>query len=304
MKMRRNKFHLIGLLMFVAVCSVSMLYGQQAVTRIEGKIVDEVTGNPIGCKILVYTPSGKKNTLSSNASDGTYLVVVNEAGECRFLFAGYNVYRYETKIVVPPSTKFQEIKKDIKLKEVIEGTPIASVVGFEKNSAQLNNEGSAALASLVSTMNENQELNININVGADADQLTAMKAAIQEEYEKDMKAWEKAVKKVKKGKEPPEEPVRPEDPVDPNIELVKQRKEAIKQMLMSVKNSDLRVTVGRLPDPPVALVQTEDAPAATKSSKQKKGKKSKAHSVEHNKHAAAVVPTLVVTIGKVKRLYD
>ncbi|NQW30783.1 MAG: hypothetical protein HQ472_09765 [Ignavibacteria bacterium] len=290
------------LCVFIMALTSTMLFSQQAVTRIEGKILDETTGKPIGCKILVYTPSGKKNTLSSNATDGTYLVVLNEAGECKFLFAGYNVYRYETKVVVPASTKFQEIKRDFKLREVIEGAAIASISGFEKNSVVFSSQANSTFSDLASVMTENQELNINVQVGADEDQVSAMKARILKDYESQMKAWAKAVKKVKKGKEPPAEPIKPEDPADPNIELIKLRKAAVKEMLMKVKNSDLRVSISTLPPPPATVVtKVEEALPTTKS---KKGKKSTPAASSNAHSPTPQVPSLVIAVGKVKRLYD
>lgn len=121
------------------------------------------------------------------------------------------------------------------------------------------------------------------------------------DYKKQRDAWAKAVKKVKKGQPAPAEPIAPGDPVDPNIQLMKDRSAAITELLKGVKLSDVRVAfvTKALSSQAAAPVVIEAAPAKSG----KKGKKVAAAPVKP-KPTAATEPNLVVTVGKVRGLYD
>ncbi len=305
---------MLRLLVYTVICTIVTAVSHPAVTaqkaattRIEGRVIDSVSNKPIGCAITVIGPT-KKTSIKSDSKDGSYLVVVNEAGPHSFVMAGYNVYRKEIVVNVPFSEKFQEIKRDFSLRALEEGTVVAEARGFELNAATLNAAGRKALDELMATMNSNQQMNVEITVLPDEDQLAVLIHQTQEQYkkdslkwDKDFKAWEKKYKKKTQKPDPPIAPVPPASPTDPNIQLVSQRKEAVKQYMKDVKNGDLRLAVvtGTLPGnavyvpPPVAPPQTG-----------KKGKKTTTSVPTAPKPAHTSHPTLVARIGKVKRLYD
>lgn len=298
---------LAALLMIASAISA---VAQQAVTRVEGFIRDEVTSTPIGVKVYVYQPDGKRLTINSNSSDGSYLVVLNQAGSHKFALAGHNVYKKEYTVDVPSSTKFQEIKRDFTVRELREGADLAAVVGFATNQAVLTGQGKQALDKLKEDLNINQQMNIVITVTADEDRVAAYTAEVRAKYHKDsldwvkaMKAYEKKYKKAKTKPEPPAAPVPPPTTIeDPNQRLLAERIQAVKAELRDVKNGDLRVVVK---DGPLPAVAATPAPPPVAEASNKKSKKAKAAPTPA-KPAQAVGPkhnTLTIKIGPVKRLF-
>lgn len=294
---------------FVALVGVVIAVAQpQGTTRIEGKVTDEVTGKPVGCKIDVAI-DGKKQSLSSNASDGTYLVLLNTAGEATFTFRGHTVERREEKMNIPKSTKFQDIKHDFKVRSVIEGTPVFSLKGFDRNAATLTQPAVKELEALKERLRVNAEMRVVIKVTADEDQMAAVKAKNEADHGKAVAEWKKTVAKLKKkkGAELPPEPVKPADPSDPNGQLVKDRVAAVKSALADVKNGDMRITYVEQQLPASAAPTTPPPVVATEPKGKKSKTKVKAAEKTTGSTAAAsssAHPTLVCEIGKVKKLFD
>ena len=283
---------------------------QQAVTRVEGFIRDEVASTPVGVKVYVYQPDGKRLTINSNAADGSYLVVLNQAGTHKFALAGHNVYKKEYTVEVPASAKFQEIKRDFTVRELREGAELASVIGFAHNQAVITGQGKQALDKLKEDLNVNQQMNVVITVVADEDRQAAYAAEMRAKYHKDSTDWAKAMKayekKYKKAKTKPEPPVAPVPPPttieDPNQRLLAERIQAIKAEMRDVKNGDLRVVVN---DGPLPATPAAPAPVTVAETGSKKSKKTKAAPAAA-KPAQPVGPkhnTLIVKIGPVKRLF-
>lgn len=297
------------IVMAVAVCAMasSIAWAQQANLNLEGFVRDEVTGQPVGCKIFIFTPSGKRISISSNSKDGSYLQTLSEAGEHKLALSGYNIYRKEVKVEIPVAQKYRIIKNDITVRTLVEGASLGVVQhGFEKNVPALSEPGRKQISDVADVLRANQEMNVVISIAPDEDQLAAVKAKSDADYKKQRDAWSKAVKKVKKGQTPPEEPIRPADPADPNIQLVQDRIASVKQMLKDVKSGDVRILYVYVPLP-IPTTPAAAAPAATKEKKPKKPKKGAAKATtpaEIPVTSAAHIPTLTVKVGKVKKLYD
>lgn len=300
----------------VMLSTGATVLAQQAVTRVEGFIRDEVTSTPVGVKLYVYPPDGKRLTINSNSADGSYLVVLNSAGSHKFVMAGHNVYKKEFVIDVPTSTKFQEIKRDFTVRELREGTELGSAVGFNMNGAVLTGQGKQVLDKLKEDLNTNQQMNVVITVVPDQDQLSGLAEGQRSQYVKDSTAWAKSMKayekKYKKAKTKPEPPVAPvpptSNPVDPNIQLLKQRVDAVKAELKDVKNGDLRVVVASGPLPAGAGAAAVSAPAIVTEDTSKKSKKSKKAkpapaAAKAQQPVGPKHPTLIAKIGPVKRLF-
>ncbi|MCU0331456.1 MAG: hypothetical protein MUC47_10865 [Candidatus Kapabacteria bacterium] len=292
------------------VLAVSTLFAQQATVRVEGTIKDEVTGKPVGCKLDVFNAQNKKIvSLESNSSDGTYLIVVNEAGTMRVVLRGHSVYRKETTLVIPATTKFTDIKQNFTVRALIEGTPVASGIFFEKNAATLNAKGRAEVDAIKKSIIENGEMRIVFTIAPDEDQLVGAKAAVQAQYDKELDAWKKAVKKLKKNQVAPPEPVRPADPTDPNPDLVRQRIASLKSYLSDVKNVDARVEFREAPLVVTHTLTTKTVEAVA-DVPTKKGKKAKSQAPAKSSTPAVAPataqthPNLTAVIGKVKRLFD
>jgi hypothetical protein len=298
--------------------AVTLLTAQQAVTRVEGVITDEATGAPVGCKVYVTTPSKKSpQPTNSNSKDGTYLILFNEAGEHQISIRGHNVLRRDYTLTIPPTTKFAEMKQDYKVTAIKQGEKLFSTKGFERNAAAISATGRQELEKVTKLLRENQEMQVVITVRPDEDQVTAAtnaaSAGARATYDKEMKAYDKALKDwKKKSKKDPTLP-KPTEPTlvlptveDPNIALLKQRVTAVQEALKDVKNADLRVSVvsEALPAPTVAAAPVTPAPAAT-SKQAKKTKKTAKPSTP----AAAAAPqyshdTMLGAVGKVKKLFD
>ena len=282
----------------MAICALSAIsvWSQQANLNVEGFVRDEVTGEPVGCKIFIFAPSGKRITITSNSKDGSYLQTLSESGTHKFAFSGYKIYRKEVNIEIPVAQKYRIIKQDIAVRLLVEGATLAtSQQGFEKNSAALSEEGRRQVAEMADLLRVNQEMNVVVSVAADEDLHAQMKAKSEAEYKKLYDAWVKAAKKVKKGKTPPVEPVRSVDSVDLNIQLVQDRIKNIKQIVKEVKAGDVRIRYIIAPLS-VSAVPTPAAPVAAQS--KKKGKK------VLSSVPASHFPTLTIKVGKVKKLYD
>jgi hypothetical protein len=204
-------------------------------------------------------------------------------------------------VEIPKAEKFKIIKHDINVREVVEGTQIASVMNaFDRNAATLTPAGKAAVDQINELLRSNGEMNLVVTIAPDEDQLGKVKAQVDAAYAKELDAWKKAVKKVKKGQPAPPEPVRPADPADPNTDLVAQRIAAVKELTKAVKMGDVRISyvAGMLATPASAPVAT---PAATPA----KGKgKTPAAAAKTAAPAAPAMPTLVIKLGKVKKLYE
>lgn len=289
----------------VIACAIatSASFAQQANLNVEGFIRDETNGQPVGCKILIKAPSGKKITITSNSKDGSYLQTLSESGTHKFSLSGYNIYRKDVDIEIPVAQRYRIIKQDITVRLVVEGSPVFSIDhGFEKNSAVVTEQAKRQVAELTEILRANQEMNVVIGIAPDEDQLAPVKAKTEAEYHKQHDAWVKATKKVKKGQTPPVEPVRPSDPLDPNIQLVQDRITSVKQLVKDVRSGDVRISYISVPLP-VATVSQATSPAATAS--KKKTKKPAPTAVAPSASAStAHQPTLTAKVGKVKKLYD
>ncbi len=291
---------LVGAFGVVAMAATA----QQANLNLEGVIRDSVTGKPIGCKMFIWTPSGKRISISSNSKDGTYLQTLSEPGPHKIACTGYNVYRKEVVVEIPKAEKFKIIKHDINVREVVEGTQIASVMNaFDRNAATLTPAGKAAVDQINELLRSNGEMNLVVTIAPDEDQISKVKAQVDAAYAKELDAWKKAVKKVKKGQPAPPEPVRPADPADPNTDLVAQRIAAVKELTKAVKMGDVRISyvAGMLAAP--ASAAPVATPAATPAAKGK-GKKAPSPAAKTTTPVAPAQPTLVIKLGKVKKLYE
>lgn len=278
----------------------------QSQQNIEGFIKDQA-GKPVGCKIYIFTPSGKKLQISSAEKDGSYLQTLAEAGPHRFVFQDYNIYRKEEVVEIPKSAKFKIVKRDFAVQSVIEGTTLFSSRGWMKNATMLTPEGEAKVKEMIELLSANQQMRVVVTVRPDEDQVASVRSKNDAEYNKAMAAWESAKKKVKKGATPPEPPVRAADPADPNVELVRERVAALKQIFKDVRNADERITYDTEPLPTVSAPAPEPVAEEEVATTAKKGKKA-TKAAPPKKTAASAAPaythaTLEAKIGKVKRLF-
>lgn len=286
---------------FVTICAVG-INAQQASLNLEGSVTDEVTGAPVGCKIYIFTPSGKKISIASNSKDGSYLQTLSEAGSHRLAISGYNVYRREVLVEMPTASRFRIIKQDLSVRSLVQGTPIASVQqGFEKNTAILTEETKKKLSELAEVMRINQEMNAVIHISPDEDRMASARAKTDAAFKLQRDEWKKATKKTKKGQTPPVEPVRQAETADPNTQLVQDRTASVKTMVREVKAGDVRITYVAVPLAVPAATAVTVAPQTAP----KKGKKGKATVPAASvQPTTTMLPNFTILVGKVKKLYD
>jgi len=297
-----NMLLVVSVIISGAVASLA----QQANMNLEGLIRDETTGAPVGVKIYIFTPSGKRISINSNSKDGSYLQTLAESGPHKVAITGYNVYRKEETIDIPASEKFKIIKRDITVKSLVQGAEVLQSSGmFSKNTASLTPQGLKTLEELSALMKTNQSMNIVLTLAADEDKFAAAIAAVDAAYRKEHDAWAKACKKVKKGQPLPTEPVRQANPEDPNKALVQERIDTLKARLRPVKNGDVRLRY-IYEASPVQQIQPAVAVSSEPVAKAGKQKGSAAQkSVPIAKTPKVVtLPQLVARIGVVKDLMD
>ncbi len=289
---------LVGAAGFFATSAIA----QQANLNLEGTVRDSVTGKPIGCKMFIFTPSGKRISISSSSKDGSYLQTLSEAGPHKVACTGYNVFRKEVIVDIPKAEKFRIVKHDINVREVVEGTQVLSVMNaFDRNAATLSPAGKGAVDQINELLRTNQEMNLVVSIAPDEDQMGKLRAEIEAAHTKEVEAWKKATKKLKKGQTAPPEPVRPPDPVDPNIQLLSQRIAAVKELTKGVKMGDVRISYVSASLPiPVNVAPVAPPPVEPK----KKGKTPAAAAPKTVVPTVPAQPTMVVTFGKVKKLYE
>lgn len=291
----------------------AILNAQQAVTRVEGFIKDELSGGPVGCKIYVYNEAGEKvRSLRSNSGDGSFLAVVNDAGKHKFVIAGHNVYRSEFFVDVPASTKFQDIKQEFTVTMFSEGHVLYSGVAFGPNSAVLTEKVRTDLKEVHEALDVNQQLNLILTVTVDQDQMARVMSDSVTKYLKDSIDWAKAVekheKKYRRRKEkpdPPVAPIRPMNIVDPNVQLLAERAAAVTKHFADVRNADTRITVSPVGlNPELAEERPNEEEILKELTSKKKKNKTKKKTSKDQANPAIEHPTLVVKIGEVKRLFD
>lgn len=292
----------VSIITFGAIAGVA----QQANMNLEGFIRDEATGAPVGVKIYIFTPSGKRISINSNSKDGSYLQTLAESGPHKIAIAGYNVYRKEETVDIPASEKFKIIKRDFTVKTLVQGAEVLQSSGaFAKNTASLTPQGIKAIEDLSALMKTNQSMNIVLYIAADEDRLAAAIASVDAAFKREHDAWVKACKKVKKGQPLPVEPVRAANPEDPNKAIVQERIDTLKARLRPVKNGDVRFKYIYEPFP---VQQIQPAVAVTPEPAAKAGKQ-KGSAAQKPVPAAktqkvVTLPQVVARIGVVKDLMD
>jgi len=297
-----NMLLVISVIVSGAVASLA----QQANMNLEGFIRDETTGAPVGVKIYIFTPSGKRISINSNSKDGSYLQTLAESGPHKVAIAGYNVYRKEETIDIPVSEKFKIIKRDITVKSLVQGAEVLQSSGmYSKNTASLTPQGLKTIEELSALMKTNQSMNIVLTLAADEDKCAAAIAAVDAAYRKEHDAWAKACKKVKKGQPLPTKPVRQANPEDPNKALVQERIDTLKARLRPVKNGDVRL---RYIYEAFPVQQIQPAVAVSSEPVAKAGKQ-KGYAAQKSVPIAktpkvVTLPQLVARIGVVKDLMD
>lgn len=137
-----------------------------SVTLLKGRILDEVTRDPLEA-VIILSDIDKNEELASfrsNSASGRYLVSL-PSGKNYGISASANGYLFHSEnFNIPENATYQEIEKDIYLKKIAIGSSIVlKNIFFDFNQASLRSESINELQRLIKLMNDLPSLKIEIS---------------------------------------------------------------------------------------------------------------------------------------------
>jgi archaellum component FlaF (FlaF/FlaG flagellin family) len=204
---------------FVALVlsGVTVASALQTNILLQGKIVDEKTGQPVIAKYAITGGAGK--TLKGKSlADGSFKQILQAGESYTITFNEYNVIKSTTTFAIPATDKYYEEKKDFAVRVLHTGDMLLSLDAFDSGKPSLTTSARTELEKIVTMLKENRGLDVQMTVAADVPP----------------KAAKAAPKKAKKGKkaEPEETPV-----ADSSPSLVQARIDAVRAHLEQVDAS-------------------------------------------------------------------
>lgn len=139
---------------------------ENQVIIIKGKILDEISLQPIGASIELF--DNEKNEIiaefESNSVTGKYLITLPSGKNYGLSVKAPGYLFHSENINLPPTTIFQEIEKDIKLKKMeIGSTIVLNNIFFDFNKSTLRDESYPELERLLKLMTDFPTLKIEIS---------------------------------------------------------------------------------------------------------------------------------------------
>ncbi len=139
---------------------------ENQVTILKGKILDELTLNPLGA-VIEITDNEKNEivaTFESNSATGKYLVSLPSGKNYGIAVKSEGYLFHSENLNIPPTTIYQEITKDIKLNKLAIGSTIVlNNIFFDFNKAVLRPESIPELERLIKLMTDFPTLKIEIS---------------------------------------------------------------------------------------------------------------------------------------------
>lgn len=135
-------------------------------TLLKGIVTDSLTHKPLAARIDIY--DNEKNELVtsvySNSATGAYLVSLPSGKNYNITATAPGYLFHSDNVVVPDSSSYKELKKDIELQKLEVGSSIVlNNIFFDYNKATLRPESYAELNNLLKLMQENPTLVIEIS---------------------------------------------------------------------------------------------------------------------------------------------
>ena len=139
---------------------------ENQITIIKGKILDEITMQPVGADIEI-TDNSKNEVIASfesNSATGKYLISL-PSGKNYGIAVKANGYLFHSEnLNIPPTTIYQEIEKDIMLKKMEVGSTIVlNNIFFDFDKSNLRDESLPELERLLKLLNDFPTLKIEIS---------------------------------------------------------------------------------------------------------------------------------------------
>lgn len=140
-------------------------------TLLKGIVTDSLTHKPLSARIDIY--DNEKNELVtsvySNSATGAYLVSLPSGKNYNITATAPGYLFHSDNVVVPDSSSYKELKKDIELQNLEVGSSIVlNNIFFDYNKATLRPESYAELNNLLKLMQENPTLVIEISGHTDS----------------------------------------------------------------------------------------------------------------------------------------
>lgn len=147
-----------------------------SLTLLKGKILDEVTKQPVEAEIILTDNSKSEElaTFKSNSATGKYLVSLPSGKNYGIAVKASGYLFHSENFDIPNAAAYQEIEKDVYLKKIEVGKEIVlRNIFFDFNKATLRPESTAELERLAQLLKENASIKIEIsghtdNVGSAA----------------------------------------------------------------------------------------------------------------------------------------
>ncbi len=135
-------------------------------TLLKGIVMDSLTHKPLAARIDIY--DNEKNelvtSLHSNSATGAYLVSLPAGKNYNITATAPGYLFHSDNFVVPDSSSYKEIHRDIELQKLEVGSSIVlNNIFFDYNKATLRSESYAELNNLLKLMEENPTLVIEIS---------------------------------------------------------------------------------------------------------------------------------------------
>lgn len=148
------------------VCGLVPAHARQLTVLLQGKLLDEKTGQPVEARYIIATPSGK-NLKGKSTADGSFKQVLNAGESYTITFNDYNIMKTVSEFSMPASDKYYEEKKEFRVRVFRSGDQLLTLVGFDKGKASVTASATAELKKIVDIMKENRSLEISVTVAAD-----------------------------------------------------------------------------------------------------------------------------------------
>lgn len=202
-------------LIALVLSGVSIASAAQTNILLQGKVIDEKTGQPIVSKYAISSTSGK--TLKGKSlADGSFKQILQAGENYTITFNDYNVVKSTVNFTIPATDKYYEEKKDFSVRVLRTGDPLLSLDAFDSGKSSLTTAARTELEKIATMLKENRGLEVQMTVAGDVPPKAA-KAAPK--------------KKAKKGKkdEPEETPVADSSPslVQARIDMVRAHLEQV-----------------------------------------------------------------------------
>jgi outer membrane protein OmpA-like peptidoglycan-associated protein/tetratricopeptide (TPR) repeat protein len=136
------------------------------ITIIKGKILDDISLAPIGATLEI-TDNAKNEVIAefeSNSATGKYLISLPSGKNYGITVKAAGYLFHSENLNIPPTTIYQEIEKDIKLKKMEVGSTIVlNNIFFDFDKSTLRDESFPELERLLKLLNDFPTLKIEIS---------------------------------------------------------------------------------------------------------------------------------------------